>query len=195
MIFIEIANLDELKSQTLLKYFFTGYFLKDSMNIKDIQLIYEYNYWANKKILAASDNVSHQQLMASASFPYGGLYGTLLHILDTEWGWRALFQSIESASDLLATDFPNMAALKTRFQEEEIAMRAYLASLRDEDMETHLRYTTDTGIQRDRILWHCLLHVVNHGTQHRSEAAALLTDYGQSPGDLDFTVFLSEYKK
>lgn len=165
------------------------------MNIQDMQLIYEYNYWANKKILSASVNASNEQFSASASFPYGGLRGTLLHILDTEWGWRALFQSIESASDLLETDFPTLALLKTRFQEEETSMRAYLAKLQDEDMESHLRYTIDTGIQRDRILWHCLLHVVNHGTQHRSEAAALLTDYGQSPGDLDFTVFLNESKK
>jgi uncharacterized damage-inducible protein DinB len=42
------------------------------------------------------------------------------------------------------------------------------------------------------VLWHCLLHVVNHGTQHRSEAAAILTGYGHSPGDLDFTMFLSQ---
>jgi len=44
-------------------------------------------------------------------------------------------------------------------------------------------------------LWHCLWHVVNHGTQHRSEAAALLTRFNQSPGDLDFTVFMNETKR
>ena len=165
------------------------------MNIHDIQLIYDYNYWANKRILASAANVRQEQFDAPASFPYGGLRGTLLHILDTEWGWRALFQSIDSATDLKEADFPTLAALEVYWREEETAMRAYLASLSNEDMESHLLYTTDTGIKRDRILWHCLLHVVNHGTQHRSEAAALLTEYGQSPGDLDFTVFLNEYKK
>jgi uncharacterized damage-inducible protein DinB len=165
------------------------------MNIQDIHLLYEYNYWANKRILAASANVTHEQFTAPASFPYGGLHGTLLHTLDTEWGWRTLFQKIEDASELLPTDYTTLATIEIRWQEEEAAMRAYLATLHDEDMESHLRYTIDGGLQRDRILWHALLHVVNHGTQHRSEAAALLTDYGRSPGDLDFTVFLNEYKK
>jgi len=165
------------------------------MNLQDILTIYDYNYWANKKILDSSARVNQEQFGAAANFPYGGLRGTLLHILDTEWGWRALFENIDSATDLKETDFTTLATLKARWREEEIAMRAYLASLSDEDMERHLYYTTDTGIERDRILWHCLLHVVNHGTQHRSEAAALLTNYGQSPGDLDFTVFLNESKK
>ncbi len=164
------------------------------MNIQDILLIYEYNYWANKKILAESAKVREEQFLAPASFPYGGLRGTLLQIIRAEWGWRGLFVHQSFGADLSLDDFPTLQSLEERWQEEERAMRAYLASLRDEDMESHVRYTTGEGIKRDRILWHCLLHVVNHGTQHRSEAAALLTDYGHSPGDLDFTVFLNETK-
>ena len=41
-------------------------------------------------------------------------------------------------------------------------------------------------------MWQALLHVFNHGTQHRSEAAALLTDAGRSPGDLDLIDFAEE---
>ena len=166
------------------------------MNIQDILLIYEYNYWANKRILAQCKNVTWEQFIAPAEFPFGGLRGTVVHILDAEFGWRTFFQRGDwSAPDLKETEFPNIAALQERWDQEEKEMRAYLATLHDEDMNVHRRYTTAEGVQRDRILWHCLVHVVNHGTQHRSEAAALLTRFNQSPGDLDFTVFLNETKR
>ncbi|HLL50859.1 MAG TPA: DinB family protein, partial [Thermomicrobiales bacterium] len=41
-------------------------------------------------------------------------------------------------------------------------------------------------------LWQQLLHQVNHATQHRSEAALLLTRLGQSPGMLDFLYFFDQ---
>ena len=166
------------------------------MNIRDLHLLFDYNYWANKKILTLSAGVSLEQFNAPASFPYGGLRGTLIHILDAEWGWRMYFENDNwNAPDLNEADFPTLASIQVRWEEEEGKMRAYLASLRDEDMETHRYYKTSAGEPRDRIFWHCLYHVVNHGTQHRGEAAALLTDFGRSPGDLDFTVFLNERNK
>jgi uncharacterized damage-inducible protein DinB len=38
--------------------------------------------------------------------------------------------------------------------------------------------------------WHMVMQMVTHGAQHRSEAAAVLTAYGESPGDLDFLFFI-----
>ncbi len=165
------------------------------MNVQDIQFVYEYNYWANGRILAASEKVTEEQFLAPASFPFGGLRGTFIHILDAEYGWRAFFETNTFGEDLKPDDFPTLRSIEDRWRTEEVSMRAYLKRLKDDDLAGHKQYTTDTGELRDRILWHCLYHVVNHGTQHRSEAAALLTDFGNSPGNLDFTVFLNEHKK
>jgi uncharacterized damage-inducible protein DinB len=166
------------------------------MNIQDILTIYEYNYWANNRILSASEKVTEKQFLAPANFPFGGLRGTLVHILDAEFGWRMFFQQNSwSAPELKAEEFPTLASVQARANEEEKEMRAYLATLSDKDMTSHKVYKNEKGEPRDRILWHCLWHVVNHGTQHRSEAAALLTDYKASPGDLDFTVYLIETQK
>ncbi len=178
------------------------------MKVDEIKLIYEYNYWADHRILATCAKVSPEQYTATTNF--GALRSTLVHILDSEWAWRETYQKhfipadrVETSppddaipwehTDLTEDDVPTLAALMKRWQADEEAMRAYLDGLKDEDMNGIVRYKIPGGIVRDRVLWHCLYHNVNHSTQHRSEAAALLTSFNQSPGELDFTGFLNEY--
>jgi uncharacterized damage-inducible protein DinB len=162
------------------------------MQIQDMLTLYNYNYWANKQILAAAKNVSQEQLVAPAAYDLGTLRRTLLHTLDTEYGWRVLCQHATSTPVMTEEEFPTLDALEQRWREDERAMRDYLASLTDADLAGLIGYTLDNGERRERVLWHCLVHVVNHGTQHRSEAAAILTGYGHSPGDLDFLDFLRQ---
>ena len=66
------------------------------------------------------------------------------------------------------------------------AIAAYVGELAD----TQLVLFEATG-RYDRQLQQ-MLHQANHATQHRSEAALLLTRAGASPGWLDFLVFLDE---
>ena len=162
------------------------------MKAQDVILIYDYNYWSTKRLLAAAAKVSQEQFVAPTAFPHGNLRGTFVHLLDAEYGWRILCQQGLETEDLTEAEIPTLAALESRWHEEEAAMRAYLASLKDEDMTGTIRYTTKGGIKRERVLWHCLYHLANHGTQHRSEAAAMLTDLGHSPGDFDFSMFMLE---
>jgi uncharacterized damage-inducible protein DinB len=161
-----------------------------TMDTGELQLIFEYNYWANAKMLAGAHRVALEQYVAPAAFPYGGLRGTLVHILEAEWSWRLRFQGLGYGDELLPDVFATPAELEAHWHAEEHAMRTFLGSLRNEDLGRHVRYTSLDGAPRDRILWQSLLHVAFHGTQHRAEAAALLTEYGHSPGDIDFNVFL-----
>jgi uncharacterized damage-inducible protein DinB len=164
------------------------------MNIQDILTIYDYNYWATRQILKACAHVNSEQFITPTFHSLGSLRGTLVHTLDSEAAWRMLLQhnTLEYFDIMKEDDFPTFDVLEQRWKEEERAMQEYLASLNDNDLSNIVRYTTDEGDKRERVLWHCLLHVVNHGTQHRSEAAAILTGYGHSPGGLDFTAFLNE---
>ncbi|HKZ39403.1 MAG TPA: DinB family protein, partial [Candidatus Hodarchaeales archaeon] len=100
------------------------------MNIQDIQLIYDYNYWASGKILAASAKVTQEQFLAPADFPFGGLRGTLLHIVDAEYGWRDLFETNKFGEDLKTEDFPTLRSLEEKFHSEEKSLRAYLNRLK-----------------------------------------------------------------
>lgn len=163
------------------------------MQKDDVLLLYEYNYWANKHVLDAAARVGREQLIAPAALSHGSLHNTLVHILATEWVWRMRCQEGISPSALLSErELPTLEALRSRWQEEEHTMRSFLAGLSDEALAGTVRYTTTRGVPYENVLWHLLVHVVNHGTQFRGEAGVLLAEYGHSPGDLDLIAFLRE---
>lgn len=162
------------------------------MQTHEIILLYDYNYWANQRILQATERVSPEQFIAPTSHTYGSLRGTLVHILSAEWIWRSRWQGDSPTAMLDPSDFPTPAALRVRWDSEEQQMRALLAALRDENLAGTVQYATTRGRPSAQVLWQLMWHVVLHGMQHRSEAAAMLTDYGQSPGDIDLIVFLRE---
>lgn len=165
------------------------------MRIDDLRLLYDYNYWANGKILEAATRLDPSRFVSPLLEGQPSIRTTLLHALDAEFGWRLYLQHERASPVLEEEDFSTIEPLVARWREEEREMRAYLALLTDQDLNEIKRYTSESGQPRERRLWQALLHVVNHGTQHRSEVALMLTLAGLSPGELDFTVFLSEQER
>jgi uncharacterized damage-inducible protein DinB len=78
---------------------------------------------------------------------------------------------------------PTPEALIGAWAAEFPAAEAWIATLDDAWLGRD-----DEGVRFDRMLQ----PVVNHGTQHGAEAAALLTKAGRSPGDLDMIVWLED---
>lgn len=161
----------------------------DSARRADIDLLFRYNDWANERILAMAARVTADEFAQPNDFGWGSLKGALVHLMDAEYAWRVLLKDGEHVTWLQPEDFANVAAIRARWTEERAAFWAYLEGLSSDDLSATISYEGDT--KRYRALWHCLAHVVNHGTQHRAECAALLTGFGHSPGNLDFTVYLA----
>ncbi len=159
------------------------------MNQQDILTLFEYNYWSNNRILTALAKITPEQYETAAQISYGSLRATLVHALGAEQIWRLRAQGNSPTTILSENDLPTIAALVETWRKEETAMRAYLATLTDSDMSKTIRYNSLKGIPYEEPLWHILAHLVNHGTQTRSEAAVALTAYGQSPGDLDLILY------
>jgi uncharacterized damage-inducible protein DinB len=161
------------------------------MRINDIRTLYAYNTWANARILDAAARVPAEQF-ATAALGACNLRDTLLHILVAESIWLLRWQGIVPESVEFPDDFPTLDALRARWREEERQLTAFLDTLGDADLDSTLTYRRSDGEIATGTLWHLLLHVVNHGTQHRAELALLLTALGHSPGDVDVTIFLRE---
>lgn len=162
------------------------------MNRNDIALLFDYNYWANGRVLGAAEGLTNEQYVAVVpGLSHGSIRATLVHALAAERIWRQRCLEGESPSTLLKeADCPTLAALHALWSEEERLMRAGLVRLTDEALAGRLAYRTTGGRAMENTLWQLLAHVVNHGTQHRAEAAVALTASGHSPGDVDLIIFL-----
>ena len=68
--------------------------------------------------------------------------------------------------------------------------RVFLGTLDDARLGQTIAYTNFQGERWAYPLWQQMIHQVNHATQHRSEAAMLLTKHGHSPGLLDYLYFI-----
>jgi uncharacterized damage-inducible protein DinB len=176
------------------------------MNLDDIKLMLEYSDWADRQILITARGVTPEQFAApGAGFSFVSLKGTLFHMLDAQNIWLHRFnghyandltQPEFDAVKLKDADFPTLAAIDGRFKADRRKVWDFVNGLTDETLNGPFTYFTAPGTPRERKVWQCLYHFVNHGTQHRAEAAVLLTAYGCSPGDVDFnTVFLIERGK
>ncbi len=163
------------------------------MNKTDLLILYDYNYWASSRILRAMLQVTPEDFAAANTSSYGSLRGTLTHILFAEMIWRRRLQGEQMPTGFpQETDFPTPQSLYDAFQAEEALMRAYLAGLSDGSLQAITHYKNTKGAPFQNTTWHILSHMLNHGTQHRAEAAAMLTDLGHSPGDVDMILYLRE---
>jgi uncharacterized damage-inducible protein DinB len=166
------------------------------MRIEEIQFLFEYNYWARDRILETARKLHPDQLLEPKSYPHGSIRNNLVHILGAEWVWRVRCQEHISPNHLLPFDYySTLESIIQGWQREEQSMRNYLSQLTSQDLDGMIQYKRINGEAQENVLWQLLIHVVNHGTEHRSIIAADLTSFGHSPGDLDIRQYLIAINK
>jgi uncharacterized damage-inducible protein DinB len=126
--------------------------------------------------LNALDGVSDELWSDSSPVGERRLGTILVHQLGAAQRWREAFMQTGETSRPEREPLLSVDELRRRWQAEWAVVDGWLPSL-SQDLLDHV----EDGVP----IWQMILHVTNHGTQHRSEAAAILTENGHSPGDLD----------
>jgi uncharacterized damage-inducible protein DinB len=154
------------------------------MRAEDIRFLFGYDRWATERVLAVLGGIPDEVWSAVDVVGERGLGGVLVHQLGAAQRWRHGIQrdGLEPEPELEA--LPTVEELRARWVAEWEVVDTWLPTVDD----AFLAYVHE-GVP----IWQMLAHVVNHGTQHRSEAAALLTEAGHSPGDLDMIFYVDEH--
>ena len=155
------------------------------MKADEVRFLYEYDRWATTKVLNVLDGLEPAVWSRPNAVGDMSLGLVLVHQLGAAQRWRVAFQTRGEGDGPKPEDepLPPLAELQQRWEAEWGEVDSWLPTLTDEFV----------GLVFEGVpVWQMLVHVTNHGTQHRAEAAALLTGMGRSPGELDMINYAEE---
>lgn len=171
--------------------------------IEHIVLMANYNQWMNRKLYDAASTLTDAELAADRQAFFGSILGTLNHLAlgDTVWlkrfaqhpaGSSALapLSAIATPTDLKQLAFADLRVLSAHRAWLDQLIIEWAQSLRDSDLDQHLRYHNMRGAANHKPFFGLLVHFFNHQTHHRGQATTLLTQAGVDVGDTDLLALI-----
>ncbi len=165
------------------------------MLIDALKTYYHYNRITTDRVLDTAEKLTKEQWLAPQTAGRGSIRDTLVHLVAGQRGWLTTWGGVlppaEAArAQVTPEDFPDVTAVRTFLHTVDAATQEFLQKVTEPMLGEVLVRQRAAGGEFRATRWAMMLHVANHGTQHRSEVAAMLTAFGHSPGDLDLIRFL-----
>jgi uncharacterized damage-inducible protein DinB len=161
-----------------------------SVPVETLRTHLRYAAWASARIVDAAARLSPEELTRDFRSADKHVLGTLAHVYAADRVWLGRIHGTpppvfidpdrDVRLEVVQTDWP---ALLGRWQ-------AWASAL--DDATAPCTYQDLQGRTHTTPLWQIVLHVVNHGTHHRGQAAAMIRAMGHVPPPLDLIRYYRE---
>jgi uncharacterized damage-inducible protein DinB len=162
------------------------------MTPEEIYTLYEYDAWANRRLLDAAAKLTPEQFTRDLGSSFPSVRDTLVHIMGAQWVWLERWLGRTPAGLPRAEEYPTLGSIRARWAELEGKLLEFVRGLTPEQIAEVREYRTlSSGVVRNP-LWQALQHLVNHGTYHRGQVTTMLRQLGAGPVSTDLIVFYRE---
>ncbi len=159
------------------------------MNADAFRHFYDYHFAENRKIWDTYIvSLTQEQFTQPVAYSVGSLRNQIVHLMEVDHAWFSQLSGVDP--NFLDDSMNDRAAIRAYGDQVEQQMRAYLAGLRDDMLPTK---PFAEGEDKDMTLWQVLLHVGNHGTDHRAQILRLLNDMGAKTGPQDYVFYVYDH--
>jgi uncharacterized damage-inducible protein DinB len=162
------------------------------MTVEDLEALYDYGYWANKKLFDVISRLAPEEFTRPVAGSYGSIRNTLVHAVSAEWGWLDRCGGQERGPALKPDDYPTAESLMEAWQRVEAHVREFLSGLKDEDLARDVEFTIPGLEKRLMRVGQLLQHAAAHGIHHRGQVALLLRLLGHAPVNFDLLFYHAE---
>jgi len=147
----------------------------------EIESLVRYNRWASARVLDTMQSTDSVPERAVELFS---------HLLRAQDVWYGRVEETDHADlDLWAPEY--LSACAERFEASARRWRTVLEE-RAENLDASISYTNSKGVAFETPLRDIFIHVVNHGTHHRSQIALVLREADIAPPPTDYIFYLRD---
>ena len=148
-----------------------------------------YHAWAYEILFTAVDQLSENDYFAEVGLAFNSIHRTLNHLYLCDYLWYRRFRHAHSPNSASEIGFQNYVQVKEGVRDQAQQWCEFIDTLPeqlpDEITSTNLRGMTTTASYVST-----LLHVFNHGTHHRGQISAALTQYHIAAPEMDLYYYL-----
>ena len=153
------------------------------MELELIKTFIEYQLGMTRRVWDSIDQITDEQFLADDAYSRGSLRNLRVHLASTDRRWLAGLKNLPDVGHLKFEDYPTRAAVREAFGNVAKELIAYVNTLGEEEITQNAK---DIPAPR----WTILLHLVNHGTDHRATVLQRLDEFGAPTFDQDFIMWL-----
>lgn len=161
--------------------------------IVQLKKMFEYNEWANDKIIEWSYFLDKEKLFQDLGISEGNYIKILAHIIEVTFVWRQRLIG-KNVTKFHFLDTSDLDIIKKFWEEEKNELRIYIETLTEEKLNLKIIYTTTYGNTYENFIWEVLIQMFNHSCHHRSQLKYFLYKWGVKTENIDFMTFIRKNK-
>ena len=163
------------------------------MQADEIRALYAYHFALNRRLWdECIVPLTQAQFLKKFDYSIGSIRNHMVHMPNIDDNWFQLFGGRAEAKPTFknVVHYPTRAKIRAYWDEVLERQQRVLAALTDEQVNQLVPLSLG-GATVDVPLWKLMLHVINHGTDHRAQVLALLHQVGVKGFPQDLVFFLA----
>lgn len=152
--------------------------------LENIRLYIEYHLALSRKAWESIDQLTDAQFFQDDAYSQGSVHHLMVHITGVDRRWLAGLKNLPDAGPLKVDDYPpTRSGARAFFESVAKDLTDYMATLSEAEL-----LAIPPNIPSSRMS--VLMHIVNHGTDHRATVLQKLNAFGAPSFGQDFIPWL-----